>query len=461
MYKEHLGDWGVRKYTKRRPSRTQIGKKNSAHSTFERWSQSQTKKCAWNVHMETSEDPRRGPGIKPLHHWRKDLVMESTKPNDPGEDAMEMTHSSSKLTFDTDILEKEAGTTKCKSFLRPEYITRSNMTNGHDYYERSLLLMKAYIAGNFESSVWQFSADDMLSIKSIQDVSNGSLEIFMGHLRAGYLLLSKEETRFAELELINASACMKDLMLSNDPRTIDTLLGIVSRIEAFKVELRPLLQQFAAMAGIVLGKFHPLTCISQIFNSGKVPCRDIIAPMSEAIIARMSHWLGPLHLHSLIYRKRCIMIFGKSPLGYSITESPAPNINCPTDIYSHQSFKTQVELGWLRYGQKAYIEAQHYALGILERSKLCVDEGVGMQLKQEAHELLAHSQRALGEVSAAERNYIQCLSLIKFNNGEFSGHLVGALSDLEDWYKEWIMLEKSMSIKTERERLQLAMTEIL
>ena len=354
-----------------------------------------------------------------------------------------------------------AGGTGRQTLLRPEYIPRSKMTNGYGNYEKSLLLIRTYIASNFESSVWRFTADDMLSIKFIEDISNASFEMFIGHLQAGCLLLSRGETRFAMFELINASACTKDLMLSNDPRTIDVLLGILSRIQAFQAELRPVLRHFAAMANTVLGKLHPLTCISQLFSSWRLPCEDVIAPMSEAVIVQMSHWLGPLHLHSLIYRQRHTEIFGRSPLNYSITETMAPNINSPTEIYSHRSIKTQVEIGWIWYGRQAYIDSREYALGVLERSKLCVEEAAKTQLDQEAYELLACSQRALDDIPAAEENYIKYLSMVKSIHGESSGHLISALSNLESWYKEWGMVKKSTSSKERRENLQLAMTEIL
>ena len=173
--------------------------------------------------------------------------------------------------------------------------------------ERIFAMIRDYFEGSFASEKWIYDDPEFAchTGKARGNLGEKYLVTFHNHSITACHLFSNHLYREAGMTLSSMTSRFKEILVAEDPQTLDTILLVVKTFrDDGKDQIgTEILRQFCALGEIVVGKKHPLRLIcGWLASADAFQFDEIIARCYQSVMDLYEASIGPMHYSSLTSR---------------------------------------------------------------------------------------------------------------------------------------------------------------
>ena len=310
--------------------------------------------------------------------------------------------------------------------------------------ERMLVSIRDYFRGSFENGTW-VTTDTRVSCQTTkaQRFSGSVLNLFFEEVDTACELFSRNYFQEAGQSLIAATSRIRSIILAEDPDTLLFVFRITQRcLEEKRYEIAlAILQQYSALAEIIMGKTHPIPGIYKWLAY-------IAASQSENVIIRCigsigDHFeslAGPLDVSTL--SSRLIYIDSEVVTEHNMSQRKIWLKDllhkCETTLepFDIRIFEVRLYLAWYYANTADHAQAVRIGWNLVTYAQRLARPGDMAYCSAEGLYVVAISEYAMGDLYLAEIHLREVIEWRISNYGPNDHRARGFLVRLEGWLVE-------------------------
>lgn len=320
--------------------------------------------------------------------------------------------------------------------------------------EMIFVTIRDYHLGCFDAGVWEAGDGSNHCRTTKPPFDSGSQMIRLGELCfMANDLFGRSRPQEAGMALVAATANIRDIVLGEDPHTLNRLLNIIRLLHGRGTPeiASAILQQFSAMGETLLGRKHPLRLVcgwlASTSDTVQTNYVNIIFQSVRTSCEVFESVLGPLHRTSVSARLFLLMNM-TSNIDSSSRETLFTKLlhECEGTLGPHdtRTLEVRLDLAWTYHSRSNFIEANSMARSILAQGDS------SDSIRSYALEVLARSLYDLGETQEAEIQLRTAIDSERSHWGQDDGLVQRWMLKLEGWLEARGDLESSAQVRRER-----------
>ena len=317
--------------------------------------------------------------------------------------------------------------------------------------------IRDYFAGSFEAGTWTSgdASSDCVSTKP-KGSEMMALKNLFSHHEVACKLLDNGLFDEAGRELGNASIGIKEILLTEHPRTLASLFDLIMLLRGRRRPeiARVVVNQFSALASIVLPKMHPLSQVCKLLTSLDATQFELVAITAwQSAVDQFEKILGAMHYSTLRCRLEYIQM-AESIYGYERAEmmlrnlvSQCESICSPCDVRLLKLLDTLAET---LLEQEKFAEAESMARHIVIRAPGTKPHSKSVDLLCAGLFVIARVQRKSLRVDMAETTLRKAIALNVTQWGWQHALTLKYLVHLEEWLIDSDQFVTADSVRLDR-----------
>ena len=327
--------------------------------------------------------------------------------------------------------------------------------------ERILRRVREYYTASFENGTWVVTDQDSYcySRKPFIGVEE-NLDKFHHELSGATHLFRLGNAQEAGQFLISATEDIKDVLLAEAPRTLQTLLATVLFLDGRSTReteiLSAILRYFHDLGQVVLGETHPLAQItSWLASLSAQQLQEVAIKTLELIADYLTRILGPLHSSTL--EARLSLIHHTARISHNDQDGPETMLQdilwqCDSTLgaFDKRTMCVRLNLAWRLLDKRKYEEAEREAQYMMNYEQ----ERAKCPYSEELIYLLACANWALGNNNTALEYFGRIIQVYCSGSAtDSTGRAKSWLVDLEWWLVDVGKLTSAARVREWRQTL--------
>lgn len=323
--------------------------------------------------------------------------------------------------------------------------------------ERIFRVVRDYFNSSFESRTWVRTEplSRCYNIKDKEDVGYRGGEL-LSQCYLACRLFSRNLSEEAGQTLIAATAKIKNIVLSEHPKTLLEVFRLISNVRYLERDEVALivLRQFSALGKILLGSEHPLSRICEwLVSVCASDFDDIVIGCMRCMANQFESFVGPMHLTALISRLNLIELAGRKEDNHiQMLQTLLGQCGKTLQPFDIRIVLVRADLADAYFAQGYYVEARTLSQKNIACSQYFQSENTRLLHQNQGLYMVAKCQYALGEVGSAIENLLTVIDSRVSRYGAQDSRTKLWLVQLEDLYLEQGSWNSAAQVREWREK---------